>query len=74
MRGMKRAARVLVLGIAVLTAVTGCASVTGSGAVEPRSTSGDGGAVSAPPERQVPDCRNRGVYNRAANLCVSEGA
>jgi hypothetical protein len=60
--------RILALGIGVLAAVTGCA-----GSVELGSTGG--GALSAPAglERQVPDCRNRGVYNRAANLCVSEG-
>jgi hypothetical protein len=27
----------------------------------------------ASPSPEIPDCRNQGFYNRAANLCVSGG-
>ena len=57
----------LFLVIVVLTTAAGCAS-TGSTAL-------DGGQASglASPAQTIPDCRNRGSYNRAANLCVSNG-
>ena len=64
----------LLIGFVVLTAATGCASPIGSGAAADPSVRDNAAGVAAPPVRsQFPDCRNRGVYNRATNLCVSEG-
>lgn len=58
---------VLMLAFAAVTLVAGCA--TG-----PTSYAGDATAASpATLQNQVPDCRNSGWYNRAANLCVSNG-
>ena len=51
----------LFLVIVVLATAAGCASPTGLG---------NGLASPAP---TMPDCRNQGAYNRAANLCVSNG-
>ncbi len=64
----------LFLGIVALTTAAGCASGTRSVAVDP-SVGGDGAAPASPPtvQNKILDCRNRGVYNRAADLCVSEG-
>jgi len=45
------------LGIVALITAAGCA----------------GGTRSATLQSQGQNCRNRGVYNRAADLCVSEG-
>jgi hypothetical protein len=63
-----------VLGIVVLTLTAGCGSAILSGAVD-QGSSGDGATFRSPTDaqRQIPDCRNRGVYNRAADGCVSEG-
>ena len=62
----------LLLGVLALIAMTGCASGVGS-----RSTSDSGfrgyGADPAAVGTRTLDCRNRGVYNRAADRCVSEG-
>ena len=57
--------RVLLLGAFALTLFAGCASGPGSLA--------DGPGLASPPTAGIPDCRNSGVYNRAANLCVSAG-
>ena len=57
-----RASRALFLVIVVLATAAGCAGAVGSASVH--------GAASAP---VIPDCRNSGSYNRAANLCVSNG-
>jgi hypothetical protein len=58
----------LFLAIVVLATAAGCASVTGPTAL-------DGGQAYglASPAQTIPDCRNQGSYNRAANLCVSNG-
>ena len=61
----------LLLGALALTVCTGCAGGLRPVAVEPAS--GDGAGIASPPTLQVPQCRNSGLYNRAANLCVSEG-
>ena len=64
----------LLLGVVLLTAVTGCAGRTGSVVGDP-SLRGDGagpGSSSTLQDRAL-SCRNRGAYNRAADLCVSEG-
>ena len=67
--------RVLVLGVVVLTVATGCASGIDSASAPDPSLRGDGAGSGSSPALQHPilDCRNRGVYSRAANLCVSEG-
>jgi hypothetical protein len=57
-----RASRALLLVIVVLATAAGCANAVGSASV--------GQSASAP---AIPDCRNSGAYNRAANLCVSNG-
>jgi hypothetical protein len=62
----------LVLGALVVTLCAGCAGAPGSLAVDP-TLSGAAAGTASPPTLQVPRCRNAGVYNRAANLCVSEG-
>ena len=65
----------LVLALIGLVAVScaGCATGTGSIADKPGISEG---AASTPAGAAplIPDCRGRGSYNRAANLCVSEGA
>ena len=58
---------VLLLATLALT-VAGCAS--GLKLVSPTL---DGAGRASPPTVQMPDCRNSGSYNRAANLCVSNG-
>ena len=65
----------LFLCIGALMAAAGCASGTGSLTADDPSVLGDGAgqAYSSAPQRPVLNCRNRGVYNRAADLCVSEG-
>ena len=62
------------LGIVALTAAAGCAGGTRSAAVDP-SLGGNGTGPASPPtvQSQSHNCRDRGVYNRAADLCVSEG-
>jgi hypothetical protein len=63
---------VLVLAIVALTLGAGCAS--GPLAVDSTASGGSMGTASPPTLwNQVPDCRNSGSYNRAANLCVSHG-
>ena len=57
-----RARSVLFLVMIVLVTAAGCAGAVGSASVD--------GSASAP---VIPDCRNSGSYNRAANLCVSNG-
>ena len=62
------------LGIVALTTAAGCAGGTGSAVVDPSLGSNGTGPASPPTvQSQSKDCRNRGVYNRAADLCVSEG-
>jgi hypothetical protein len=56
----------LVFVTIALTTAAGCASTTGRTALDP-------GSGLASPAPTVPDCRNQGSYNRAANLCVSNG-
>jgi hypothetical protein len=63
-----------VFGLAVASGV-GCATGVRAGA------GGTGGSEAAVGEAspgavqpEIPDCRGRGSYNRAANLCVSEGS
>jgi hypothetical protein len=65
----------LLLCIGALMAAAGCASGTGSLTADDTSVLSDGAgqATSSAPQRPVLNCRNRGVYNRAADLCVSEG-
>ena len=63
---------VRVLGALALTLCAGCASSPGPAAVEP-TVGGTGFGAASPPTAAIPDCRNSGVYNRAANLCVSAG-
>jgi|KBSSwiStaDraftv2_1062776.scaffolds.fasta_scaffold822943_2 hypothetical protein len=60
---------VLLLGVLALMVGAGCAT-PGSTAFDPTLTR-DGAA--SPSTVQSLGCRNRGVYNRAADLCVSEG-
>jgi len=62
-----------VLGIVVLTAAAGCAGGTRSMTVDPRLGGNGAGPASPPVQSRILDCRGRGVYNRAADLCVSEG-
>ena len=47
------------------TTAAGCAS-----GIAVDNTTGNGLASSS---TTIPDCRNQGSYNRAANLCVSGG-
>jgi hypothetical protein len=61
------------IGLAVAASV-GCATGPRAAVVEPRASEGVGSASPRAPEPEIPDCRGRGSYNRAANLCVSEGA
>jgi hypothetical protein len=63
------------LGIVALTTAAGCASGARPVAVDP-SSAGNGSGPASPPtvQGQTLDCRGRGVYNRAADLCVSEGS
>ena len=63
------------LGVVALTALAGCASGTGSLTAADSTVVGDHAGRASPSTLQAPvlNCRNRGVYNRAANLCVSEG-
>jgi hypothetical protein len=56
---------ILSIAIAALTTATGCASTTAT-----NWRTGDGVAS---PSTAIPDCRNQGSYNRAANLCTSGG-
>jgi hypothetical protein len=58
----------LVLAIVVLTGAAGCASAPGRTALGGGQNNG-----LASPALTAPDCRNQGTYNRAANLCVSNG-
>ena len=53
------------LGTIAITMAAGCAS----GSVVDRRPRID----FASPSPTIPDCRNQGSYNRAANLCVSGG-
>jgi len=59
---------VFLLTVVALTTAAGCAS--GIGATAVNGTSGDG--LASPPTT-ILDCRNQGSYNRATNLCVSNG-
>ena len=63
----------LLLSLVVLTTVTGCATGIGSGSLGDAGYRGDGSGPASIGQSQPLNCRNRGVYNRAANLCVSEG-
>ena len=56
--------RGLVLGFVTLASCAGCATIPAS---EAR------GAPLTPPHPEIPQCKD-GIYNRAANLCVSGGA
>ena len=58
----------LFLVIIALTTAAGCASATSRTALD----GGQGNGLPSPGPT-VPDCRNSGSYNRAANLCVSNG-
>jgi hypothetical protein len=60
---MRSKARLVLVILALTTA--GCASGT--------AASWSGGNGLASPSPTIPDCRNQGTYNRAANLCVSGG-
>ena len=63
-----------VLGILALTTAAGCAGGTRSVTVDPSLGSNGVGPASPPTvQSRIQDCRGRGVYNRAADLCVSEG-
>jgi hypothetical protein len=57
------------LGVLALVACAGCAS----GGAGPSSGGDPAAHYTSPALPEVLDCRGRGVYNRAANLCVSEG-
>ena len=63
------------LGIVALTAVAGCASGAASLTPGDSGLRGDTANPAAPStlQNRILSCRNRGVYNRAADLCVSEG-
>ena len=63
----------LLLSALAMTLAAGCASGTRSVVADPTVTS-DGAGPASPPSVEWPRCRNSGVYNRAANLCVSEGS
>ena len=62
---------VLLLGALALTLCAGCASGPWP-AAEP-TAGGNGRGFASPATAEIPDCRNSGIYNRAANLCVSAG-
>jgi hypothetical protein len=64
---------VLVFAIVAMAFAAGCA--TGPMSTVDSTASGEsvGAASPASVPSQVPDCRNSGWYNRAANLCVSNG-
>jgi hypothetical protein len=63
----------LFLGAVALFASAGCTSGPRSVAVDPTS-GGDGTSAASPRTIQNPPQRcSSGVYNRAADLCVSEG-
>jgi hypothetical protein len=64
---------VLVFALVAMAFVAGCA--TGPVSTVNSTASGDsmGAASPAAGQNQIPDCRNGGWYNRAANLCVSNG-
>lgn len=51
------------LGVLALILCVGCAGPSGFVGNDPGFGDSSG----------IPDCRNRGVYNRAADRCVSEG-
>lgn len=63
----------LFLGVVALVACAGCASGPRSVAVDPTS-GGDSVGPASPPTvpTRIQRCTT-GVYNRAADLCVSEG-
>ena len=64
---------VLLLCALALPLGAGCASGgLRSVTVDPTLSSNEAGTAS-PPNLPTLDCRNRGVYNRAAGLCVSDG-
>ena len=65
---MLKARSAFFLVILALMTAAGCASATSRTALD----GGQGGGLASPAPR-VPDCRNQGSYNRAANLCVSNG-
>jgi hypothetical protein len=65
---MMKVRSALFLVIVALTAAAGCASATSRTALD----GGQGNGL-ASPALMAPDCRNQGAYNRAANLCVSNG-
>ena len=52
----------------LIVAVAGAAGCAGGSAAF-----GTNGVGLASPSPTIPDCRNQGSYNRAANLCVSNG-
>ena len=60
----------LLLGAVALVLTTGCTT----GGFSAAGPAYNAGGAAAPAPVYPLDCRNRGVYNRAANLCVSEGA
>lgn len=60
----RKSIRAVVIAV-VAGAAAGCAS-----GIAVDSTTGTGLASSS---TTIPDCRNQGSYNRAANLCVSGG-
>ena len=63
-----------VLGIVALATATGCAGGTRSVTVDPSLRANSAGPAPPPTvQSRIQDCRGRGVYNRAADLCVSEG-
>ena len=65
---MMKVRNALFLAIITLATAAGCATATSRTALE--RGQGDGLASPGP---TVLDCRNQGSYNRAANLCVSNG-
>ena len=63
----------LLLGVVALAACAGCAGGARSVAIDPTS-GGDAVGPASPPTVRTPIQRcSTGVYNRAADLCVSEG-
>jgi hypothetical protein len=65
--------RSLIVSLVALAASAGCATGTGSVAVESNGSSALEGQASPGLGSDVQDCRGGGVYNRATGLCVSEG-
>jgi hypothetical protein len=68
-----RAGAALVLGLIGLAAAASAGCVARSLAVEPRAGVEAPSASPSMAGRGIPECRGMGPYNRAANLCVSEG-